>query len=451
MNHYGSNDKKTEAAYQKLTGVDINEQYKTWDARGKGYCGEYMIFSELYTRLPGRCKVLMNIEIPSMYGRTTEIDLLLIHETGLYVFEVKHYKGTIYGKMEDPQWTQYFRTEPNHPFYNPVLQNNWHIEQLQKLCPGLPIRSYIVFTRDDVTLKVTGDAAARLCCKHEAYHRLTSDCNNAPQCLTPEQIDGIFNMLKVYSPIREASVTCDDTDMNLYQFIEAIGALHSQKMQEMEISYIDKEKAAMQKAQQFKLRAIGVCAAIALILGGLCVSIIGSYEKKAQEAIARAEAAKADANAARTELQEFAEKWEYVTDFEIDGTVLKEDFVVVDYATLENSEDFSDVVYLSFSITHNGEDFYALIDKNSSFIILLNDGRVIEAPCYGTYYHYSLGYSQSAKTLKIKRFEFSGFSAEDVASIKIANIQIKRIQYIYGEKPALTDYEVVLYRADNNL
>lgn len=450
MSNYVSRDKKVEAAYRKLTGVDINEQYMTWDARGKGYCGEFEIFSELYTKIPGRCKILMNLQIPSSYGRTTEIDLLLIHETGLYVFEVKHYKGTIYGRMEDPRWTQYFRTEPNNPFQNPVLQNNWHIEQLQKLCPTLPIRSYIVFTSDEVDLRVTGSAAATLCYKHEACSLLLRGCGNAPQCLTPEQIDGVFNSLKDYSPMQAASVTYDGAKLSLYQFIEALGDLHSKKMQEAEQNYIDKEKTVMQKAKNLNVRVIAICAAAFLVFAMVCSASVKSNKEAKQAAIAKADAQvekyKADAEAARTELQEFAKKWEVVTDFEIDGTKLKDDYVSVDNVTLVNSSDVGDVVKFSCVLTHNGEDFYVLIDKDSMLTIVLTDGRVIETPYYKyPYYSYSLGYSSNYKTLHIKNHEFAGFSAEEVAFIKMTNLQIKRITAIYGEKPVLTNYEIVLY------
>ena len=78
--------------YKKLTGVDIEQQKYMWDERGKGYYGEFLVFREIYSYISGCCKILMNIEIPTLEGGTTEIDLVMIHETGLYVFEIKHYK-----------------------------------------------------------------------------------------------------------------------------------------------------------------------------------------------------------------------------------------------------------------------------------------------------------------------------------------------------------------------
>ena len=89
------------AAYNNLTNIDIDVQQRIWDERGKGYYGEYLVFCDLYRNITGNCKLLMNLNIPSEQQGTTEVDLLMIHETGIYVFETKHYKGTIYGNDTD--------------------------------------------------------------------------------------------------------------------------------------------------------------------------------------------------------------------------------------------------------------------------------------------------------------------------------------------------------------
>ena len=78
-----------ENIYRNLTGVDIDQQKQLWDERGKGYYGEYLVFEELYSRIIGNSKILMNVEIPGLKTEKTEIDLILFHETGVYVFEIK--------------------------------------------------------------------------------------------------------------------------------------------------------------------------------------------------------------------------------------------------------------------------------------------------------------------------------------------------------------------------
>ena len=460
-----------ENLYQNLTGVNIDEQLDEWDARGKGYYGEFLLFSEIYKYIPGCFKILMNLQIPSENGKTTEIDLLLIHETGLYVFEAKHYKSTIYGKVEDTHWTQFFKTVENKRFPNPILQNRWHIEQLRKLIPNRPIHSFIVFTSSECDLKVTGNLPNTTLCKKSKMRQCFWDISTrAESILNVQAIDDIFSALKIYSPMQDTLVDCEDNKaMDFYQFIAMMSNFHSEQKAEAEQKYKEKEKELIQKyADQEKAnhmemkrinrRTISICAAVLLFFFVLTSSIISLNKQKKQEAIRDAyiqvqeyesqmNQYKNYADASREELQKFMQKWEIVTDFQIDGEKLKENYVVVDHVSLTNSADVGDVVHLAFSITHNGEDFYVLIDKSSMFTIVLKDGRVIETPCYSGYYSYSLGYSKSSKTLEVKKLEFSGFNAEDVAFIKMTNLQIKRIKYVYGEKPLLTDYEIVLYEA----
>ena len=144
--------------YGQATGVDIKEQEylaELGDERAKGYLGERLVFKNLYKFVDIPCKFLLNVEVPTSGGKTTEIDLLMIHSTGIYVFEMKHYKGIIYGDKNGERWTQYFKTQPNVSFKSPLKQNEYHILALQQHVPNMPIYSFIVFTNEeDCQLKV---------------------------------------------------------------------------------------------------------------------------------------------------------------------------------------------------------------------------------------------------------------------------------------------------------
>ena len=94
----------------------------------------------------------MNLDIPVSDLKTTEVDLILIHETGIYVFEIKHYAGSIHGNDTDKDWVQYSRTGNNSVFHNPVLQNNYHIQAIRNIMPDTPLHSFIVFTNSDCAL-----------------------------------------------------------------------------------------------------------------------------------------------------------------------------------------------------------------------------------------------------------------------------------------------------------
>ena len=223
-----------ESIYQKLTNVDIRQQQLLWDERGKGYYGEFLVFSELYPNLPGECKILMNINIPTAYGKTTEIDLLLIHETGLYVFEMKHYKGTIYGKPYEQYWTQYFRTAPNQRFRSPIAQNQYHINALSKIAPGVPIHSFVVFTSDEVELKVDcNEPNITLCTlSHLRYH--LSNLTYKPNVLSMAQINQLFCTLLQYSPTSQQVVEVNGKEIPFYGFVSEIISAYKTKKAQLE-------------------------------------------------------------------------------------------------------------------------------------------------------------------------------------------------------------------------
>ena len=163
-----------EQTYRALTGIDIEEQKRLWDARGKGYYGEYLVFSEIYQNVIGDAKILMNLQVPTPDGKITEIDLLLLHESGIYIFEMKHYKGTIYGDDNGKIWTQYFRTVKNQHFNNPIHQNQYHVEAIKEMFPSLPVQSCIVFTNPECELRVTVNSKDVKVCSIHALKMLFS-------------------------------------------------------------------------------------------------------------------------------------------------------------------------------------------------------------------------------------------------------------------------------------
>ncbi len=114
-----------------------------------GRVGENMIARILYQTANGNFQIFRNVYVPYR-DTTSEIDLLMVHETGIFVFESKNYSGWIYGAIDDLNWTQMFPNRKKHFFYNPVRQNRTHIKALSQYL-NIPERffySYIVFSDD---------------------------------------------------------------------------------------------------------------------------------------------------------------------------------------------------------------------------------------------------------------------------------------------------------------
>jgi len=113
-----------------------------------GAYGEYLLFKHL-TGLPGHKRFLFNCYVPKDDGTTSEIDVILLHTSGIYVFESKNYSGWIFGTESQRSWTQSFPNGRKEKFYNPLMQNNGHMKWLQNYLPGIPeyaFRSIIVFS-----------------------------------------------------------------------------------------------------------------------------------------------------------------------------------------------------------------------------------------------------------------------------------------------------------------
>ncbi len=85
----------------------------------------------------------------------SQIDLVIATKVGIIVFEVKNYSGWIFGNGHHQQWTQVLAYgREKYRFYNPILQNRKHIEDLKKLkqFENIPFFSVIAFY-GDCTLK----------------------------------------------------------------------------------------------------------------------------------------------------------------------------------------------------------------------------------------------------------------------------------------------------------
>lgn len=103
--------------------------------------------------------LLQNVYIPTHSGYT-EIDTVLLHETGIYVFETKNVSGVVTGELEDRQWKLRMNERTVHDLYNPISQNHGHIGALMRVLgtsfKTVPVYSVIVFSDRCVLKRVPG-------------------------------------------------------------------------------------------------------------------------------------------------------------------------------------------------------------------------------------------------------------------------------------------------------
>lgn len=184
--------------YKKVSGLSYKEM-----KYNKGYTGEYKLFNELNKI---ETPILTNVYIPKSDGETTEIDIVLIHGTGIYVFENKNYSGTIYGMEKSRQWTQYIRSKP-YKFLNPIIQNKCHIKHLKEYL-GIEddnvFKSIIVFDDKCNTSKVNIENKDIVFIKSsEAMITIYKLLRHGEMVITGEQMKDIYSKLEKHTKVSE--------------------------------------------------------------------------------------------------------------------------------------------------------------------------------------------------------------------------------------------------------
>lgn len=173
-----------------------------------GLNGEYLTYKKLEKYEHKGAKFLFNCYLPKEDGDTTEIDLLLISESGIYVFESKNYSGWIFGNEKNKTWTQTLlqgkgKKAHRENFLNPILQNKLHIKCLLDILKReIPVHSVIVFSERCTLKKVEIHSSDVFVIKRSDVKRVVDKINNSyPNRLSPQEIEEMYQLLYPYTQV----------------------------------------------------------------------------------------------------------------------------------------------------------------------------------------------------------------------------------------------------------
>ncbi|EXY05091.1 nuclease-related domain-containing protein [Bacillus cereus] len=110
--------------------IPLNSVVKKHVPKWKGKAGEKLVKRILSKLDPKSYFVLHNVTVYTEYGDTTQIDHIVIAETGVFVIETKNYEGWIYGNEKSARWTQGIIRKKSS-FQNPFRQNYKHIKAIE--------------------------------------------------------------------------------------------------------------------------------------------------------------------------------------------------------------------------------------------------------------------------------------------------------------------------------
>ncbi len=179
-----------------------------------GSYGEYLIYVRLKYLERSGGKFLFNLYIPKLDGSTTEIDVVLIHPKGLFVFESKNFSGWIFGSEAHEHWTQTLPASRGlaahkERFYNPIRQNAKHIVNLQRILDFTsPIWSIIVFSDrcEFKDLTVSEDKPYRVLKLTDLSVTLEELMNQAvEEDCSPIEVDRLYERLFPYSQVDKST------------------------------------------------------------------------------------------------------------------------------------------------------------------------------------------------------------------------------------------------------
>lgn len=192
----------------------------------KGSYGEYLTYKYLKCYEEDGAKFLYNCYLPKENEKTTEIDVLMIHSSGIYVFESKNYSGWIFGSEKQKTWTQTLpngkKSQKEH-FLNPIMQNKLHIKWLkEQIGENYPIHSVIVFS-ERCTLKKIDliSTDIKVIKRDQVKHTVKEAASNFGNVMSQEQIVSVYDKLYPFTQV---------TDYVKEKHVEDIKTAHSEQV-----------------------------------------------------------------------------------------------------------------------------------------------------------------------------------------------------------------------------
>ena len=170
-------------------------------SQGKGHYGECLTEYALEHGNLGNVAVFSNAIIPRTSGptSTSEIDVVMLHEKGVFAIESKNYSGWIFGSADQRNWTVTLNSNSKERFYNPIKQNRAHVKALSDYLDleEEAFSSYIVFSERCELKKVPPDTAEYIICRR---HHLLSNIRKDLARFDPIFDAATFEELKAPSP-----------------------------------------------------------------------------------------------------------------------------------------------------------------------------------------------------------------------------------------------------------
>lgn len=234
------------AQYKKTSYYQITHKPYIKLRNDIGSYGEYYIYKNLKQLEKGGAKFLFNCYLPRENGETTEIDVLLLHKSGIYVFESKNYSGWIFGNEKSKTWTQTLpqgkgRKARKEHFLNPIFQNELHIKCLKDyLQKDVSMYSVITFSERCELKKVEiKNPDYHVIHRSDAIRVINSITNQVGNVMSEQEISEVYSLLYPCTQVSEQTKQQHIDDIHNRLAIENVTAFSENESQNEQVIKID--------------------------------------------------------------------------------------------------------------------------------------------------------------------------------------------------------------------
>lgn len=186
-----------------IGGVSLSYLSKQVESLSSGLQGEEKT-TAVAAMLPQEYYCIRNPKV-TWEDRTSEMDIVIVGKTGVFVVESKNHNGTIIGDYTKNQWVQHKIGQKGTPyssqFYSPVKQVSTHVYRLANMLHSRGIHTYIqaivYFSNPhtEVFLENYESKISVFSAANGGKEALLSSVLESPQCLTQAQVVQVVNLI----------------------------------------------------------------------------------------------------------------------------------------------------------------------------------------------------------------------------------------------------------------
>ncbi|WP_144536935.1 nuclease-related domain-containing protein [Bacillus thuringiensis] len=183
------------SSYKKVTGFNYQNIYQN-----KTILAEWKVFRRLEKSFPDSL-LLANLQIPCQEGTATDIDVVLIHSSGVYIIECKTLKGKLYGSDKNKEWIQWITSQNKNSIVNPIPKNNHYLRFFSQYLSltSDKLHSFIVFGKETLTVKVkmSSHTRTKVIQVDDIEKSLNKIMNESSPLLTSQEMKDIYSKLSL--------------------------------------------------------------------------------------------------------------------------------------------------------------------------------------------------------------------------------------------------------------